>query len=527
LQEIVKVQVQKEDFTAALATTSRIQEPSSKAQALLLLAQAQAKAKPLTDDALETAEAIDDQLWSKEALVAIAKEKVKAGNFSGAYATMSRIQDRSRQQDVMLAIAYAQANAKNYPAALEIAKGIDARRQIEILGCIAKKLTADRQTQTARAKFAAALRISQAAKPASPQAISLANIAETQVQATKNESGASIASIANQIAQKIDNLREKAIAMAVIAEVLAKAGKIKDAQDIFTAALETAQAIDSQQERAISFGVIAEAQARVDEFAAALETAQKIKWPDEQAKVLAAIAKAQATSGLGKEANQSVNTALEIAQNHYSLWGSIGALCEVAVAQATVGQKQEALELLSELREVVRETREQDKNLSTIAVAQIKIGEITTALEIKDEIEDGWERVKVLSWIAWAEFKKGEKEGLLTTLAAAVEAKGKIKDEEKQMQALSAIAGIQVRAGKGEQAVRTVEKILTERNRHLPNLAAVFVETGDRANFKQLLIPCAYYLDAAYEMCGHLARLYPEKAEKVAKIVSELTLSST
>lgn len=153
---------------------------------------------------------------------------------------------------------------------------------------------------------------------------------------------------------------------------------------------------------------------------------------------------------------------------------------------------------MSELREVVRETREQDKHLSTIAVAQIKIGEISTALEIKDEIEDEWEQVKVLSWIAWAKFNKGQTEGLLTTLAAALEANGNIKDKENQVKAFRAIAGIQIRAGKGEQAVRTLEKILTERNSHLPNVAAVFVETDDRANFKQLLIPCAYYLDAAY-----------------------------
>jgi hypothetical protein len=36
--------------------------------------------------------------------------------------------------------------------------------------------------------------------------------------------------------------------------------------------------------------------------------------------------------------------------------------------------------------------------------------------------------------------------------------------------------------------------------------------TGDKEHFKRLLIPCAYYPDAAYKMCGLLARLYPEQA---------------
>lgn len=45
------------------------------------------------------------------------------------------------------------------------------------------------------------------------------------------------------------------------------------------------------------------------------------------------------------------------------------------------------------------------------------------------------------------------------------------------------------------------------------------MEAGDRVNFKQLLLPCAYYLDAAYRMCGLLARLYSEQAAAVVEVV--------
>jgi hypothetical protein len=41
-------------------------------------------------------------------------------------------------------------------------------------------------------------------------------------------------------------------------------------------------------------------------------------------------------------------------------------------------------------------------------------------------------------------------------------------------------------------------------------------DAGDRENFKRSLTLCAYYLDAAYKMCGFLARLYPEQAAAVA-----------
>ncbi|NJL67361.1 MAG: hypothetical protein HC894_12360 [Microcoleus sp. SM1_3_4] len=130
--------------------------------------------------------------------------------------------------------------------------------------------------------------------------------------------------------------------------------------------------------------------------------------------------------------------------------------------------------------------------------------------------------MRALRIIIWEQFKKGEKEALLKTFDAALQAKDKIDDEKKCVESLRAIAQIQSLAGFGEQAVKTVEAIVTNRNQYLPKVAAFLVETGDKQNFKKLLIPCAYYLDSAYEMCGYLARLYPEKAKVVAKFLSEL-----
>jgi hypothetical protein len=65
----------------------------------------------------------------------------------------------------------------------------------------------------------------------------------------------------------------------------------------------------------------------------------------------------------------------------------------------------------------------------------------------------------------------------------------------------------------------TAQTILTNRSEHLPAIASAFADTGNKEGFKRLLIPCAYYLDAAYQMRGLLARLYPEQATKVAEVV--------
>lgn len=81
------------------------------------------------------------------------------------------------------------------------------------------------------------------------------------------------------------------------------------------------------------------------------------------------------------------------------------------------------------------------------------------------------------------------------------------------------IAVAQALAGFGDQAVRTAEAILTKRNQRLPEINEALAKSGDKENFKRLLIPCAHYMDAAYRMCGLLARLYPEQASAVAEVV--------
>jgi hypothetical protein len=102
---------------------------------------------------------------------------------------------------------------------------------------------------------------------------------------------------------------------------------------------------------------------------------------------------------------------------------------------------------------------------------------------------------------------------------AALEAAREIEDEELRAKALAAIAEAQAKAGLGERAVETAEMILTRRNELLPQIAAALIEAGDRANFQRLLVPCAYYPDAAYRMCGLLARLYSDQAAAVARAV--------
>lgn len=364
----------------------------------------------------------------------------------------------------------------------------------------------------------------------------LIQVAEVQVKNGQKELGAATASFACEIAESIDYVAEKANVLAIVARILVKAEKIEEAKPICDRALKIAQQISNNREhhRSQSFALIAQAQAMIGDFDSAIITIQKIRIPSSQAYALKTLANLQ----IWQDSQQIEKFKIILSKAHefcknvdnnlFSfLSNKVDVLATIAVARSTVGETEAALATLAELLEdaLAQESHKRNNrndDLFTIAAAYAEAGDLVTALNITDKIEDGWLQLRALRIIIWEQFKKGEKEALLKTFDAALQAKDKIEDEKKRVEALKAIAQIQALAGFGEQTVKTVEAILANRNQYVPKIAAFLVETGDKPNFKKLLIPCAYYLDSAYEMCEYLARLYPEKAEAVAKILSGL-----
>ena len=156
-----------------------------------------------------------------------------------------------------------------------------------------------------------------------------------------------------------------------------------------------------------------------------------------------------------------------------------------------------------------------NQNLADLCKNLAKGGNFAAALTTAQQIDYSYYRARALKEIAKAQAQA-------ENFAAALTTAQQIDDSSNRAKALIEIAKAQVEAKFSEGALLTVEKILTNRNQHLPDIAAAFVETGDKKNFKQLLIPCAYYLDAAYQMCGHLAKLYPAQATAVAEVVSNI-----
>ncbi|MEG3875961.1 SMEK domain-containing protein [Microcoleus sp. herbarium7] len=531
LSVIATSQAEARNFPDAFETASRIEEPF-KAQALCGIAIAKAEASPFTNDALEIAEQIESNRERTQALVGIVRIQGQVKNFPDLLKIKDKVRGKDWKNEVLSAMAEVYAKAEDFTTALEIATEIDIpSMHAKTLEVIAEIQAQAGQFEAARNTFATFLKIEK--KPEASisfmRASALARVAEVQVKNAQKEVGATTARIACEIAQNIDNPAEKTNLLARIVQILVEAEKIEEAKYICDRACEIAQQISNNREdqRSQSFGLIAQAQARVGEFDVALRTLEAIRIPYFYVDALRSITQLQVEAD--PQQIEKWKIALNKADEYYKsgdplsfeFLNMLKALTIIAVARSTVGETEAALATFADLLESVKtqKQRERDKDLSTIAIGYAEVGKFPAAIEIINEIEDGAHKISALWAIAWEQFKKGKQ---VTTLDIALAAKEKIEDEKKRLQALKRIAQIQAIAGQGEEAVRTVEAIITDRNKHLPDIALLFAETGDRVNFKHLLIPCADYLDAAYQMCGYLARLYPEQASAVAKVLSEL-----
>jgi len=452
----------------------------------------------------------------------------------------SQIQEPSKQEDALVAIAKAYAKAKNFSQAIKIANGLfNPHKKVELLKSIATIQSQACVAKEARDTLAMGLKVSFSSELSYDHIFALINIAALLMETAQNEKGLAYVKHLDKISNNINNLKYKVNVLAELGELYAKADRKNEAKDIFNRALEIVQKVEKQNSPnhidwfiVGMFTKIGIAQARAGEFEAALETVQKIKLMQDKALVLKTLAQEHPKAEQREILKTALTTLYEYALSSFNLGfdHSVTIMSSIAVARMELGEREAALVIFAEACDRVKQEKikviktNPDSLLSTVAVAEAEAGEITLALENAAKIEGAFEQVKTLSEIASFQWKKGDKEGLSATLDAAFNVQAKITDKQKQGEALWLIAQIQAIAGQFEQAMCTAEQILNNRNQLLCHIAAILAQLNDKESFKKkkLLIPCAYSLKTAYEMCEYLARLYPEQASAVAKVLSEL-----
>ncbi|MEQ8972992.1 MAG: AAA family ATPase [Coleofasciculus sp. C1-SOL-03] len=551
LVEIAKAQAQAGNFTAAIHTAQQIDDyfddwswwrlkreltrfrEDYRAEALLEIAKAQAQAENFTA-AIHTAQQIEYFYFRAKALLEIAKAQPTAENFTAAIHTAQQIKDSDKRAKALVEIAKAQAQAENFTAAIHTAQQIgDSKDRAKALAEIAK-------AQPTAKNFTAAIKTAQQIKDSDNRELALAEIAKAQP--TPENFTAAI-----HTAQQIKDSKDRAKALVEIATAQAQA-------ENFTAAIHTAQLIEDSYKRAEALVEIAKAQPTAENFTAAIHTAQQIKDSYLRAEVLVEIVQAQAQA---ENFTAAIHTAQQIKDSKDPVEAMLeGDTFEESLKLTLKRLKSLTAECLAEYskdQEQIKYFSDRAKAMLEIAKAQPTAENFSAAIHTAQQIEDSYDRALVLVEIVKAQAQAEKFTAAIHTaqqigdskdrakamleiakaqptpenFTAAIHTAQQIEGYYDRELALREVAKAQVENKCIEQALLTAEKILMNRNEHLPDIAATSVKTGDKENFKRLLIPCAYYLDAAYKMCGHLAQLYPNQLSDIAKIVNTFTLSST
>jgi len=493
----------------------------------------------------------------EDVLTETAKAQAQAGNFIAALNTVQQIGDSYEQVKALIEIAKTQPTPENFAAILNTAQQIgdsyyariqvqyaphrvrlnfiealDAAQRNDFLSKRALVLTEIAKAQPTPENFSAALETAQQIDSSYYRALVLTEIAKAQPTSENFAAALQTAQLINDSEDRAEVLTEIAKAQAL---ALTETAKTQAQEENFTAAFKTAQQIDSSYYRALALTEIAKAQPTRENFAAALKTAQQISSFDRES-VLAEIAKAQAQA---ENFTAAFHTAKLIDLSFYRE----SAFAEIAKAAAQIENFAAALKTAQQ----IGNSGYRAKVLTEIAKAAAQIENFAAALKTAQQIGNSYYRALALTKIAKAQptpenfaaaLKTAQQIGnsyyralALTEIAkaqptpknfaAALKAAKQIDDSDKWALVLTEIAKAQVEAKLNKQALSTAEKISVNRNKHLPDIAAAFIENDDKENFKRLLIPCAHYLDATYQMCGHLAKLYPEQATDIAKIVAK------
>lgn len=528
LRNIAMMQLQAGDTAGAritFATALKISRQTdwnqyiAKALQEVALVQAQVENQEGAEVTCKAAVAIAWQIesdWDRaEVLRAIAMTQMQAGDFMAAIQTAQQIKVENYRAEALQTIALAQTQIREFTTAIKTAG------QIPLVSYAVKTLCSIALKQIQRGDRKGGFRTLETAHSHTigwkwDRAEAKLAIAMTYVHTQNIDRAIHIAryidvstvSDTHSEMKEIMNLDAQAQALAAIATVQAQNGDV-------VGATKTAEGIQLNWRKTTALVNIAKVQLQNGNkegaeatFMAAMCSASKITWTKAHAKALQDIAVALAQANYMREAFKNFLEAKEATREIACEEDRAEALAAIAATQARVGYDNAA----DSTALTIEIDRYQTEAFIAIGVAQAQAGKFAKAMETARQIDCEEERVEVLTAIAKAQTRAGDGK-------SAQEIARKIQDEALRTEVFTTIAQIQVKTGFPEEALHTADLILVERNKHLPAIADEFVAMEEKMHFKRLLPPCAYYLDATYQMCSKLARLYPDQATAIADII--------
>jgi hypothetical protein len=475
------------DFTRALNTIDQLKE--QKQRWLGKIAVTIAVAGDF-DTSLSTVQQVHDKVEQAKALAEIAKSIAIVAKLHSDILFACFRAGEAGLLILLIATWYREVAQFIFNTAFKTALSInDKRQQVRILWEIAKSIAIAGNTKAARSTLDTALEITQL-------------IEYHQQHEREYELGeiAAVIAIAGdyptalKMAEQINDERLNSLALVNIVKALARAGN-------FPLALNIAKQIRDGVEQARALGKVVKAMARAGDFATALKRLQQIDSEAEYTWTLVEIVLSMAEL---EDFTTALKTTKRIYPNgHARAW----ALGKIAMTMVAAGNKDAALSTFKIALETERSIRNQQQQQ-----------------DIVQRVQTITRNGSILGVELFAKVKIKLKTRLIVTeedFTPALENAYQCWDERHKAWALGEIAEIMALVGLSEQAVKTAMSILVNRHWLLPRVASIFAKTGDKQNFKHLLVPCAYYLYAADQMCEFLMLLYPEQAMDVEKVVSQ------
>ncbi|MDZ8026435.1 MAG: SMEK domain-containing protein [Nostoc sp. DcaGUA01] len=469
--------------------------------------------------ALSVAQSIDIDLDKKAALGQVAIAYAKIGDVTTALNIIDEFKD---QKQIWLGkIAIAISLVGNFDKSLEIVQQVDDTvEKAKALGEIANAFAIAENQELSQSIFDNAIKTALSITNQRQQIRVIWEISKSNAKAGNKEAARSSLDKALEITKLIEyqSKFEREYEIGEIANVIALIGD-------YTKALALIETIENERINSLALVNIVKALAGNRNFALALKIANHISDSVEQARALGKIVKAMVKAG---DFNTALNILRQIHNQAEYTWTSV----DVVIIMAEAGNFTKALEIAYQIEP---DYDAKLRALGKIAMQVVAAGDkeyamsiFKKSLEIKSAIENLWEWQLRLGKISQS--MAGRSVVLSSEIFPNPESKSTITEEDfipalkKAHQSHEALALIEVAermalAKLGEQAIKTVMMISINRNFFLPRLASIFAQTGDKKNLKLLLIPCSYYMYAAYQMCGYLAQLYPEKATAIAKVI--------
>ncbi len=328
-----------------------------------------------------------------------------------------------------------------------------------------------------------------------------------------------------EIAQSITDPDERAWALIAVARAFMKAGEKEQARQI----VEEVWLSEQMREVASFRCEVVKLLAQLGEWETGMQRLESIRGYDW----------ISAVEFLAKEAARQGNVALaaQIASKLQQTDLKAEIWTDLVKVFAETGNEAEARKAFEKAKKLAMESDERNEKLTYLASAVAELGWIEEARGLIEAIEDergigivasslalrnkpelaeifAAESDRASAWVrvgeAWA--KIGQMEKAKSAFERAVSlAKGN---------ELEKVAGSMIMVGFADEGVSLLE------GRRLSgwtlwNVLINLAEQSSRRNFLKLLPQCRWNAELAYQACGWLAKLYPERAMEIAGVLSE------